>query len=358
MAGAGARRPGSLCLHIEPWIVNILLVAEESAGMQTLRALARTGHRIVAVLSSSPSGTSRGAVVADFAAQLAVPRWPAELVKTGQLAERMQAEAVDLLLNVHSLAIAHPAVVEAPRIGSFNLHPGPLPRYAGLNAPSWAIYHGESTHGVTVHWMEKGVDTGSIAYQTLFEIEPRDTGLTLSMKCVREGLPLLLDLVETAAARPDSIPAVAQDPRKRNYFGRGVPQQGVIDWAQPARRVIDFIRACDYAPLPSPWGAAKAAVALTDEAEPLLQLEVVKAAMTGLASIAPPGTVDRCADGRVQVATADEWIEISRVRINARSLPAREVLRPGQRLPGWASAVQAWAATRVMPSSRPQAAQR
>ena len=73
----------------------------------------------------------------------------------------MREQGVDLLLNVHSLyLIARRTVVAAPRIGSFNLHPGPLPEYAGLNTPSWAIYNGEREHGVTVHWMEPGVDTG------------------------------------------------------------------------------------------------------------------------------------------------------------------------------------------------------
>ena len=67
-------------------------------------------------------------------------------------------------MNVHSLFLIHPWS-SAPTIGSFNLHPGPLPEYAGLNVPSWAIYEGEKrSHGVTVHWMDEGVDTGPIAW--------------------------------------------------------------------------------------------------------------------------------------------------------------------------------------------------
>ena len=102
----------------------------------------------------------------------------------------MRSEEIDLLLNVHSLYVIHADLVAAPRTGSFNLHPGPLPEYAGLNAPSWAIYHGESRHTVTVHWMEPGIDTGAIAYETSFEIAEDDTGLSLSARCVREDCPV------------------------------------------------------------------------------------------------------------------------------------------------------------------------
>jgi len=70
------------------------------------------------------------------------------------------------------------AVLGVPARGAWNLHPGPLPRYAGLNAPSWAIYRGEQRHGVTVHRMDRGIDTGDIAYQ-----ETRKVALT-GERCV------------------------------------------------------------------------------------------------------------------------------------------------------------------------------
>ena len=73
-----------------------------------------------------------------------MPILPSTSVRDPEFAEWMRSEEIDLLLNVHSLYVIHADLVAAPRTGSFNLHPGPLPEYAGLNAPSWAIYHGES----------------------------------------------------------------------------------------------------------------------------------------------------------------------------------------------------------------------
>ena len=106
---------------------------------------------------------------------------------------------VNVLLNIHSLFIIHPEVLEVPRIGSFNMHPAPLPRYAGVNAVSWAIYRGERTHGVTIHQMVPEIDAGPIVHQVFFDIE-MDTALSLTAKCTQAGVRLVQQLLETAAA--------------------------------------------------------------------------------------------------------------------------------------------------------------
>ena len=170
------------------------MIAEDAAGVQTLRMLAGSPHQVVAVMTRGGGRLSLGATVAGVASRLGYRLWPAHQARDRAFADTIRREQVDVLLNVHTLYVLPAEVVAAPRIGSFNLHPGPLPRYAGLNAPSWAIYHGEQTHAVTLHWMNAGIDTGPIAYDTPVTIEEDDTGLTLSAKCVRAGLPLLHDL--------------------------------------------------------------------------------------------------------------------------------------------------------------------
>jgi UDP-4-amino-4-deoxy-L-arabinose formyltransferase/UDP-glucuronic acid dehydrogenase (UDP-4-keto-hexauronic acid decarboxylating) len=304
--------------------MNVLLVAEESAGIQVLRALAQTGQRPAGVLTTKPT-RGGGATVAGAADALGIPILSSELVRDPATARWARDRDVDLLLNVHSLYVIHPDVVRAPRIGSFNLHPGPLPEYAGLNAPSWAIYHGETRHAVTVHWMEAGIDTGAIAYTASFDITEEDTGFTVSARCVREGVPLLVRLVEAAADDPASIPATPQDPSRRRYFGRSAPNDGRIVWSKPAREVVDFVRACDYLPFPSPWGHPRASLRGRG-------LELLKAARTHRATAAEPGTVGEARDGAVEVAAGDEWIVLRRVRLDGAALDAAEVLAPGDHL--------------------------
>ena len=90
------------------------------------------------------------------------------MVKDPALAESLRSEPVDLLLNVHSLYIVHQNVLAVPRSGAYNLHPAPLPRYAGLNSVSWAIYRGEKEHGVTFTKWKPGIDTGATCSRKYF----------------------------------------------------------------------------------------------------------------------------------------------------------------------------------------------
>jgi methionyl-tRNA formyltransferase len=251
--------------------------------------------------------------------------WPAELVKDPALAERLRSAEVDILLNVHSLYVINREVLAAPTLGAYNLHPGPLPRYAGLNAVSWAIYRGETTHGVTVHKIDPVIDAGPIVYQSIFPIAADDTALSLSFKCVREGVALMLQLLEVATADPAKIPLLAQDVSARQYFGKEVPEQGRLSWSWPASKVVNFVRACDYFPFPSPWGYPRTHLGAQEFA-------LVKASRTGLPSDAPPGTVGNSVASGVHVACRDEWVLVGKLLRAGKYLPASEILSCGNRL--------------------------
>jgi UDP-4-amino-4-deoxy-L-arabinose formyltransferase/UDP-glucuronic acid dehydrogenase (UDP-4-keto-hexauronic acid decarboxylating) len=302
--------------------MNVLLVAEESAGIQVLRALDRHAHHLVAVMTAPPT-RGGGATVAALAETLGVPILPSPDVREPDLAAWVRDQGVDLLLNVHSLYVIHGAVVAAPRIGSFNLHPGPLPQYAGLNAPSWAIFHGEGRHAVTLHWMEPGIDTGPIVDSAWFEVAEDETGLSLSAKCVRAGVPLVERLLELAVHGRDAIPAIPQDLSRRRYFGRAdVPHGGAISWSRTAREIVALVRAADFAPFPSPWGRIRARSNGT-------LVAVTKASRTGEATTAGAGTVAAAAGEAVRVAASDEWVLVQRVEVDGVALPAAGVLREG-----------------------------
>jgi len=99
----------------------------------------------------------------------------------------------------------------------------------------------------------------------------------------------------------EALPYIAQDRGKRRYFGREVPQGGRIDWNAPARRIHDFVRACDYHPFASPWGTPRAR--LGDQ-----EVEVSRTALTGERCDVAPGTARDDL-----VATADEWLRLKKV---------------------------------------------
>lgn len=303
--------------------LTILLVAEEGAGIEILKTLEQSGHKVAMILTSPPDAPA--AAVWPYAEKSGHRLLPARTVKDPSFAETIRAEGIDLLLNVHSLYIIKAPILEAPRIGSFNLHPGPLPRYAGLNAPSWALYRGEPRHGVTVHHMLAGIDTGPVAYQALFDIQERDTALSVSLRCVKEGLKLMEALVATAAADPGSIPKIEQDLSQREYFGKEIPEGGALSWDRPAQDVARFIRAFSYHPFRSPWGHPRARLGARE-------IGIIKAAATADPTDAPPGTVAAGAGNSVRVACADAWLTVNLVHEGGKNSAAAEVLKPGDRL--------------------------
>ena len=305
--------------------MNVLLVGEESAGAQTLKLLANGNHRLVGVMASPTRKAVGGMTVWQHAEKLGCRTWPAELVKDPAFAEVIRDEEVDLLLNVHSLFVIKPEIVEAPRWGSFNLHPGPLPRYAGLNAPSWAIYRGERSHGVTLHRMMAGIDTGTIAYQTIFDIDDTDTGFSVSAKCIKFGMELIRKLLETSAENPQAIPAIEQDLSRREYFGKGTPEDGWLDWSRPAREVFNFVRAADYSPFPSPWRIPRSRIG--DQ-----EVAFMKVTLIGHPCDSAPGTIRQFDGAKALVASADEWVEVSRLMVDGKYVNAADVLEPGKML--------------------------
>ncbi|MGD9529672.1 MAG: methionyl-tRNA formyltransferase, partial [Pseudonocardia sp.] len=208
-------------------------------------------------------------------------------------------------------------------VGCYNLHPGPLPGYAGLHAPNWALYHGETTHAVTLHWMAPGIDTGAVAYESSFPVSPDDTGFSLSAACVRRGLELVSRLLTALATDVTTVPVIEQDSTGRRYFGRGIPHDGWIPWSEDATRVTGLVRACDYGPWASPWGRPRT------RGVDGLEITVRRAQRTGVLATEPPGTVGSCDVDQAWVATRDEWVAISRLQVDNSPSPVDLVMSPG-----------------------------
>jgi UDP-4-amino-4-deoxy-L-arabinose formyltransferase/UDP-glucuronic acid dehydrogenase (UDP-4-keto-hexauronic acid decarboxylating) len=305
------------------------LVAAEAAGAHVLRVIEGGGYSLAGLLIGAGERGERapGPAVRNTAERLGCPMWPARSVRDPAFASVIRDAGVDVMLNVHSLFVIRGEILTAPTIGSFNMHPGPLPEGAGLNAVSWALYEGKKEHAVTVHWMVPEIDAGGIAYSAAFPIEETDTALSLSARCVKAGVPLIERLLATAATDPAAIPSERQDLSRRHYRGREIPQGGRLDWSRSAREIVGFVRACDYLPFASPWGSPQASVGGCEMA-------VIKAAVTGQSSSAAPGTIGDASGRGVLVSAADEWVLVQRVVRDGRGADAADVLQPGQRFDG------------------------
>lgn len=175
------------------------------------------------------------------------------------LAARLGAR-VDWLLSVANLSVLGPEVLALAQ-GAVNFHDGPLPGYAGLNAPVWAILNGERQHGISWHLIAGGVDEGDVLESLSFEIAPQDTALTLNTRCFEaalESFPRVLAQLESG-----NLQRKPQDLSQRRLYLRDdrPAAMGRIDFAQPAEAVVRLVRALDHGRYWNPLTTAKIACA-------------------------------------------------------------------------------------------------
>ena len=320
--------------------MNILLVAEEAAGAQVLRLLSNSSHILAGVLTTVDSpdsdesdkdidemtGPNRNPLkssIAVIAGRLGVPVLDAERVQDPGFASWMDSHQIDVLLNVHSLCRICPEVLEAVQVGAYNLHPGPLPRYSGLNVPSWAVYNEEPTHAVTIHHLTDKIDTGHIVYETQFPLTSMDTGLSVSIKCAQNGLELIERLLNNLSRDPLSVPFHGQDLNKRIFYKRNeIPGNGFIQWSEPAHKIDAFIRACSYSPFASPWGEPKTRLEKKE-------ISILKTTLSNKICNEAPGTVGRKIEGKTAIAAADNWILVDKCKVDGETVVAASFLNYG-----------------------------
>jgi methionyl-tRNA formyltransferase len=148
--------------------------------------------------------------------------------------------------------------------------------------------------------MHPDVDRGPVAFQERFPAGDAPTGGSVAIECAKRGIRLVDQLV--ARLLGGDLELVEQDTSRFRYFGREVPNEGILDFEQPAAAVERFVRACDYGPFHSPWGLPRS---LANGHE----IGVRRALATDRAVDSPPGTVRLGPEG-AQVACADNWLEL------------------------------------------------
>lgn len=220
------------------------LIGNKNLAVQCGQRLLDGGHRIAAVVTHEDD-------VAAWARDAGLD----VLGDVGALADR--EEQVDWLFSIANLDMVPDAALRLARLGGINFHDGPLPRYAGLNAPVWAILAGEKVHGVTWHLMEKGADRGDIVVQREVTVAEDDTALTLNAKCFGAGVESFEEVLgEIEKGLPGRW---AQDFSQRSYFGLAhrAPAAGRLDLSDTVSASMRLVRALDHGgydnPVGSPW---------------------------------------------------------------------------------------------------------
>ena len=155
------------------------------------------------------------------------------------IAELVAYEA-DIFVSMSFNQIIKANLLAVPRLGFINCHAGALRKYRGRNILNWALINGEQEVGVTVHYIDEGIDTGDIILQEFLPIGPDEGyGSLLRRACVLCADILYRSLVQLVAGTADRIKQAGVG----FYCGRRAIGDEWIDWSWPSDRIHNFIRA-------------------------------------------------------------------------------------------------------------------
>jgi natural product biosynthesis luciferase-like monooxygenase protein len=276
-------------------IFSCFVIGDGSLTIQCANILRNEGKDVRGIITSNPE-------VESWARANALPH----VDYSANLLSVLEEHPFDYLFSIVNMRLLPSEIVALPRRGVINFHDGPLPRYAGVHATSWALIHGERRHGVTWHFISDIVDGGQILKQQQFEISESETAYSLNMKCFEAGVQTFPDVVRELAAGTTS--PREQDPEQRSYYCmyQRPASACVISWEKAAAESAAFIRACEFGPVANPLGRAK--VFLNNEF--FLCPEVMVDEIPGGNQ---PGTILEVGASRMRIATAKGAIVIQQL---------------------------------------------
>ena len=226
--------------------LTALLIGNESLTVECGKRWLERGHALAAVVTREPK-------VAGWASGAGLR----VLAPGAGLVERTAGLAVDWVLSVANLSLVPEAVMALARQGGVNFHDGPLPGYAGLNAPVWALLNGEPAHAITWHLMTSGIDEGEVLATRSFPVEADDTAFTLNARCFAAAVDSFPEVI--TAMEAGGQPRQPQASGARHVWRRADRPRagGLLDFTQPAETVARMVRALDHGGYRNPLAVAK-----------------------------------------------------------------------------------------------------
>lgn len=219
-----------------------VVFAYHDVGVRCLRTLLSAGVRVplVVTVADDPAEQQWFASVAATAAAYNIPVSMPEEAGDG-LEQRVAALQPDFIFSFYYRSLLSSSLLRSARRGALNIHGSLLPKYRGRAPVNWAILRGERETGATLHYMVEQADAGDIVDQLAVPILADDTAREVFAKVtvaaeviLARSLPALL--AGTAARHPQPL-------QSGQYFGRRRPEDGRIDWTQPAQQIHDLVRA-------------------------------------------------------------------------------------------------------------------
>jgi len=234
--------------------MRIAFMGTPDFAATSLDALVKAGHEIAMVYSQPPAPRGRGQALQPSAVQALAERLGIAVRTPVSMRDPAEIEAfaaldLDAAVVVAFGQILPAAILEAPRLGAYNLHASLLPRWRGAAPIQRAIMAGDAMTGAQVMRMTEGLDEGPVIASAALRIDAAETAGTLHDRLAVAGAALLVEAM--AAVELGEARAVAQASDGATYARKIKPAEARIDWTKPAAEVDAHIRG--LSPFPGAW---------------------------------------------------------------------------------------------------------
>ena len=290
--------------------MRIVFLGQAAFGKESLEALLAQKEEVVGVITvEDPPNPKYPNPVKECAVEHGIELCQANYLKKTAIIDWTKGLQPDLLVLAFVTSFVPQEMIDAATHGGINYHPSLLPKYRGGSAINWAIINGESETGVTIHYIDEGVDTGPILLQEAVTIEPHDTVKSVYFeKLYPLGIAMIARAVQEI--REGKATASPQDESCASFQPVITPADTVVDWSRPTSEVYNLLRGAN----PSPG----AVTTINGKSCKLFDAAILDG--TGI-----PGTVIQVGESGFTVATGDGALEIHSAQVPGnRKQPAQE----------------------------------
>jgi methionyl-tRNA formyltransferase len=291
--------------------MRIVFIGAGEIGVPTLEALLKSAHEVVGVVTQPDKPVGRSQLIepppikkALSGTKIAVLQ-PAR-IKDPKAIEEIRALKPDVIVVMAYGQILSRGVLEIPEIACLNLHASLLPRWRGAAPIQAAIAAGDRKTGITVMYMDEGLDTGDVLLERTINILPSDTGGALHDRLAGVAPETLLESLDLLAK--GNAPRTPQDNSVATFAPKLKRENGKIDWSDAAEVIERKIRAFN------PWPGAFTLV--TDKSGRQLRMKILDAGIVELKG--RPGEILRAHPGELVVGAGKNALSVGHVQLEGK----------------------------------------